>query len=438
MGAAAGSELWDEKTGKPSPRTRKKRALELCMDLMSDTTFMNGSSSQHPSRILHVITRLDPGGSATNTLVSADGLRKRGFETALASGPTQDPEQRQARFLEKRHIPFFLLPSLGRKVSPVRDLKAYFELVRLLRQHPFDLVHTHTSKAGVLGRLAARRLRLPVVHTPHGHVFYGYFGHAMTRLFIGAEKALAPLTRRIISLTDIETQESLERGIGRREQYVTIPSGIPMARFRRRPGTAGSFRARQGIGPEEFLFVSLGRLTPVKGFDLLLRAFAQAAFTGPTRLVVVGDGEERAALEALARDLNVHKKVCFTGELEDPQPALEDGNAFVLASRNEGMGRAFIEAMAAGLPVIGPRTGGIPTFLHHEQTGLLVEPHDPPGLARAMERLEHNRALCHQLARAGEAFVYPAYDEETMLDQLADVYRNVLAEPSAPARKGTT
>ena len=390
---------------------------------------MNDSSSGHPSRVLHIITRLDAGGSATNTIVSAAGLRKEGFETALAYGATQDPDGAIRRRLESLGLPLFFVPSLVRNPSPPNDFKAWLDLKRVLRNNRFDLVHTHTSKAGVIGRLAARACGVPAVHTAHGHVFYGYFGRLLTRMFVGIERRMAPLAERLISLTDEETREALERNIGRPGQYVTIPSGVPIAQFRDVDRSDPSFRRRLGIPPEATVFLSIGRLTWVKGYDVLLEAFSKAGF-GSERpwLVLVGDGEERGNLEAQAQRLQIAGRVRFAGELSDIRAALAAATVFVLSSRNEGMGRVLVEAMAAGVPVIGTAVGGIPTLVKDGETGLLVPGGDAGALAKAMERMRTEPESRARWAERASRFIFPAYDESCMIAGIAAVYRDVLAK----------
>ena len=379
---------------------------------------------------MHIITRLDPGGSTTNTIISADRLRKHGFDTALACGVTNEPGVSKAAGILGPGVPLFLIPDLVRDISPVRDLLAMRDIRRLLRRESFDLVHVHTSKAGVLGRLAARSCGLPVVHTPHGHVFYGYFGRILTALFVFVERAMARHAARIVSLTDRETAESLARGIGRPEQYVTIPSGVPIAAFRQIPAAVGlDFRAKAGIPADAFLFVSVGHLVRVKGFDILLAAFARVKGNGrPVFLAIAGNGEGKPSLEAMARELGIADRVLFAGELADIRGLLSAGNAFALASRNEGMGRVYVEAMAAGLPVIGTAVGGVPVLIEHGVTGLLVPPEMPEAMASAMEQLVANRETCLRLGQKAAGAVYPDYDEDTMIEKLAKLYGDVLRE----------
>lgn len=361
--------------------------------------------------------------------MTLEGLIKRGFGVELIYGRTRDDPAALKHTLLTHDIPYLYLPEMIRSVHLVHDRTAYREILAYMQSVHVDLVHTHSSKAGVLGRLAARKCGLPVVHTAHGHVFYGYFNPLVSWFFIAIEQWMARYTDRLISLTDLETRQGLARFIGRREQYVTVPSGVPVAHFRDIPSELGmGFRVQHEIH-DEFIWLSVGRLTPIKGHDVLIKAFAAMPHERMC-LILVGDGEEKAALQKLAQRLGVQAQVKFMGGCEDIRPALSAANAFVLASRNEGMGRVFIEAMAAGLPVIGTATGGVPEVVEEGVTGLLVKPGHVNELAAAMTRLYQDRELRHAMrARAPEA-VYPKYDQETMIDRIAQVYRDVLAERS--------
>ena len=382
-------------------------------------------------RVAHIITRLDAGGAAANTLASVALLPEQGFDTALVHGRTgSDPERHCRTELETRRVPVRHLSSMVREVAPLRDLAAFCGLYRYLRRESFDLVHTHCSKAGAIGRVAARCAGLPCVHTPHGHVFYGYFGVFPTRFFVAAERRLARITHRLVSLTDRETREALQRGIGVPSQYCTIPSGVPLQRFRESAADAGTaFRSHWQIPADALLVLSAGRLVPVKGFDILLRAFA--GMTRPVAgvvLAIAGDGEKRGELEALAGELGIASDVRFLGRLPDLAPALGAADLFALASRNEGMGRVLAEAMAAGVAVAATRVGGIPELVRHGETGVLVPAEDPRALAEAMSVLARDAARRGELVRCAAASVYPRYDQSTMIERIAALYREVLRD----------
>ncbi|MFO7869934.1 MAG: glycosyltransferase family 4 protein [Kiritimatiellia bacterium] len=386
--------------------------------------------------ILHVITRLDRGGSATNTITCADALRKHGFTTAILYGRTRDPDNSIRERLENLRIRHVSLRNLLRNPSPLNDLVALLQMRSLMRQGTFDIVHTHSSKAGVLGRIAAHSAGIPAVHTPHGHVFYGYFGRVLTNVFVLAERRMARVTERIVSLTDAETRESLQHDIGTPEQYVTIPSGVRISSFRSPDSETGrEFRKRHNIPVHAVLFVSIGRLVPVKGFDILLEAFKQAEFGGQeVLLAIVGDGPEQQKLKRLAASPAISGRVRFVEPMSDVRPALSAADIFALASRNEGMGRAFVEAMASGLPVIGAAVGGVPSLIEDGKNGLLVEAGNRRVMARAMEALALKPDLRLEMGKKAGDSVYPEYDEETMVTRLASLYREVLRNAGGYSR----
>jgi len=381
-----------------------------------------------PPRILHIITRLDAGGAATNTIISVDHLRAEGFNTHLAYGLTDDPHHRILDDLQHRALKVIHFPNLVREIAPLQDFITLLQLIKLIRKWKYNLIHTHSSKAGAIGRLAAFFCGIPAIHTPHGHIFYGYFKNIPTRIFVTIEKSLARLCIRIVSLTDVETRESLERAIGRPEQYITIPSGVPLGQFRQLPVALGqTFRKDYHIPEDAILVISVGRLVAIKGFDSLLQAIEDASaksvffFTA-----IIGDGEEREHLETLVKEKGIQDRVIFTGSLSDIRGAISAADIFALASRNEGMGRAFIEAMASGLPVVGTRVGGIPSFITDEISGLLVDSEDIPQLTSALSRLVENKELRRRLGKEAESRVYPDFDQQTMVHGLAGLYRQAL------------
>jgi glycosyltransferase involved in cell wall biosynthesis len=357
-------------------------------------------------RILHVITRLTLGGSSENTVRQVEALNRAGYDCRLAVGP-RESETRILQETRRRGCRLVEVPSLGREVSP-RDLTALASLVRLMRRERVAIVHTHTSKAGFVGRLAARIARVPaVVHQPHGHIFYGYYGPRRSAFFIRLERLASRWSDRIVTLTDRGTEEHLAQGIGRREQYVTIPSGVPTAELQARAPARAEARARLGVPPGAFVIVAVGRLVWVKGFDLLVAALpAILAHVPSARLVLVGDGPERAALEAQAAAAGVADRVRLGGVLSAATGLLDHlaaADVCAAPSRNEGMGRALVEAMALGLPVVGTMVGGIPSVIGADEAGRLIPENDAGALAAALGELGRDRALRDKLAEAARA-----------------------------------
>jgi glycosyltransferase involved in cell wall biosynthesis len=350
---------------------------------------------------LHVITRLTIGGSAENTVATMVALAAAGYAGPLAVGvaESEPPSVNDAR---GRGVRLLDVPTLGREVG-VRDVVALAHLCRVMRVQRPAVVHTHTSKAGFVGRLAARLAGVPaVIHQPHGHIFYGYYDGGRTAFYIALERIAARWTDRIVTLTERGTDEHLARNIGRREQYRTVPSGVPTAALRAAAPSRSVARARLGLPDDAFVVAGLGRLVPVKGFDVLVAALRPLADAVPlSRLVLIGDGPQRRELHAAARDLGVSGRVLITGVTSDITGWLAAADVLAAPSRNEGMGRAIVEAMALGLPVVGAEVGGIPAVVAEGETGWLVPPGDSLALAAALIELARDEALRIKLGTAG-------------------------------------
>ncbi|MBI4386545.1 MAG: glycosyltransferase, partial [Elusimicrobia bacterium] len=306
------------------------------------------------SRVLHVITRLDVGGSSENVLLSARGLMREGYEVLVACGPSAQ----LSREAVLGGVHCRVLPALVRELRPLADSAAFFQIARLILEWKPDIVHTHSSKAGFLGRLAAEacralwRRRLSVVHTPHGHVFYGYFGPWRNRIFLALERALAPGTQRLVALTEGEKRECVERGVGRERQWAVIHSGV-----RAQTDVLGRDEARKllmertGIVPVAFVVGTVARLEPVKGVEFLIRAAPQVARMDPRRtfrFVVVGDGVLRGSLEGLAARLGARDAVVFAGLRDDVSQWMRAMDVYVQPSLNEGMGKTVVQAQGLG------------------------------------------------------------------------------------------
>ena len=354
-------------------------------------------------RTLHVITRLTLGGSAENTLATMLALEAAGYAGSLAVGVAAS-DAASVNDARRRGATLHDVPGLGREVGP-RDAAALVRLWRLMRAQQPAIVHTHTSKAGFIGRLAARLAGVPVViHQPHGHIFYAYYGPRRTAFYVALERLAARWTDRIVTLTERGIDEHLARGIGERAQYRAVPSGVPTAELRAAAPTRGVARARLRLPDDAFVVVGLGRFVPVKGFDVLITALPTLAAAVPsTCVLLVGDGPERVALEAQASRLGVRDRLRFTGVTPDIAVCLAAADVLAAPSRNEGMGRALVEGMALGLPVVGSEVGGIPAVIADGETGWLVPPGDAAALAEALVELGRDAALCAKLGAAAAA-----------------------------------
>lgn len=392
-------------------------------------------SAQKVLHIIHIITRLDHGGAARNTMLTVLGQDRAQFEPVVITGEARSWDSQggfaatmeNLRLLEKESIRYYTVPSLVRHINLKSDLAALWKLVALLRQEGPDIVHTHTSKAGVLGRLAAWIAGVPViVHTPHGHVFYGHFGPVSSWVFLQIERALAWITDQLVGLTTAETREHLERGVGAADRFAVIPSGIDIDRFKNARAGGKLVPDWFGCPPAATIIGSVGWLTDIKGHRFLIDAVALLKREYPhLHLVIVGSGDRHDALLSQAQERGINHSVHLVGHQEEVEICLAGMDCFVMPSLNEGMGRALIEAMVAGLPVIASRVGGIPALIEDGTNGLLVPSGDSAALAVVLRRVLNDRIWADGLGARAMQSVGASHGIPAMVRAIESVYRKV-------------
>lgn len=379
-------------------------------------------------RLLRVIARLNIGGPALQATLLTEKLDPSRYESLLVTGHEDRAEGNYLALHGKALEGCVVLPALRREIRATRDLVALRQLVALMRKFRPDIVHTHTAKAGMLGRLAARWCGVPVVvHTYHGHVLQGYFSPARTRLFLAIERWLADHTTRLLAVSERVKQELLALGIGRAERFDVLPLGLDLDGFLNAEAWRGEFRRELGCTEREILVGIVARLVPIKAHEIFLRAAAAIARRVPSsRFIVVGDGERRADLEALARQLELGDRVRFVGWRGDLHRVYADLDVVVLTSRNEGSPVSLIEAMAAARPVVATRVGGVPDLVEDGQHGLLVPADDVEALARAIEDVVSSPDRGRAMGEAGRKRVYPAFTAERLIADLDRLYTELL------------
>lgn len=388
-----------------------------------------------PVPVVHVITRMVQGGAQENTFQTVLRANRERFAPLLAAGPPLGPEGSMEERVAEAGIPIHRVPGLRREPAPWSDLRALRHLTRLFRERRPGIVHTHTSKAGMLGRIAAYRAGVPVVvHTSHGNVFTGYFGRLRTRFFIGLERHAARVTDALIELTPGGAAEHLAAGIGAPAQFRVIPSGIDLRPFQEACARRAAMRAELGVPEDAFLVGGAGRLEPVKGFTYFVEAALLAARTRPEAVfVLAGQGSQAALLREKAAPLG--DRFRFLGHwtlMPDLMAALD---LFAAPSLNEGMGRVLIEAAAAGVPAAASRIGGIPDIVEDGRTGLLVPPGDAAALAAAIAGLAQAPALRREMGAAARAKAGPEFSVETMVARIEALYEELLyAKRTKPCR----
>ncbi len=373
-------------------------------------------------RITHVITRLIIGGAQENTLSSVLGLRQKpGFDVQLISGPSIGPEGS----LESLDPQLLTLPSLVRPIHPYKDAVALRELVDIFRRTRPDIVHTHSGKAGILGRLAAARAGVPIiVHTIHGPSFGNFQNAIANALFRAAERRAGRVTTHFVTVADAMTEQYLAAGIGRREQYTKIFSGFNLAPYFSAANDP-ALRARLGIAPEDLVVGKIARLFKLKGHDDLLSAAPEIVRQQPrAKFLFVGDGEWRTKFENRARELGLEKHVVFAGLVppEDVQRYVGIMDVLVHLSLREGLPRALPQALAGGKPVIAYDCDGAREVCLDNKTGFLLRPGDVAGLTKTLSRLLNDAASRERFGQAGREFVRENFSVERMVGQLETLY----------------
>jgi len=378
-------------------------------------------------RCMHVITRLILGGAQENTLLTCEGLQGRGgYDVTLVTGPALGPEGSLMERARRRGVRLVILPSLRRAVHPLRDIASYRALLDLFRRERPEIVHTHSSKAGILGRFAARRAGAPVViHTIHGPPFYRGQNCLANAVFRALERRAARCTNRLISVADAMTDQFVAARVAERERFVTIYSGMEVERFLGGREVRDDVRAELGFGPGEMVIGKIARLFHLKGHEDVLWSFARVSGEHPeARLLFVGDGILRKALEARAEELGVRGRVRFAG-LVSPEripDMIKAMDLLVHASLREGLARVLPQALLSGCPVISYDVDGAREVVVNEETGFLVPAGSREGLARAMAAALSDPARARAMAERGRERFADRFRWETMVRRIAEVY----------------
>jgi glycosyltransferase involved in cell wall biosynthesis len=372
-----------------------------------------------PRRIAHVITESEPfGGAQRNTLLTVAGLARAGEATDLVCGPGG----RLIDAAREAGVTVHVLDTLVRPIDPWCDLRALAALVRRCRAGRYDVVHTHSVKAGLLGRLAAWLTGVPlIVHTIHG-VPFEIDGRARARAYLAYERLLAPVTHRVICVGELLRQEVAAWGVIPAAKLVTVYSGIAFDAYApARP--ADEVKRALGLAGAWPIVGTVGRLTACKAQADLVDAFARLAPRRPAAaLVLVGGGELHAALQRRARQRGVAARVRLLGERDDVPDLLPIFDVYAMCSRFEGVGRALTEAMYTARPIVATPVYGVKEMIRDGETGLVVPPGDPAALAAAIERLADDPALAARLGAAARARALAVMDSRRMVTAIHQLY----------------
>jgi len=415
------------------------------------TTNREMIQEKKPIRVLMLVTRLNIGGPAVQVVTLAGKLQGELFETVLACGALGVGEGDMSYLAEGIGVPPVIIPGLGREISLFKDLVALAAIMRLILKTDPDILHTHTAKAGTLGRMAVLGINLfrstgkkiRVLHTFHGHTFHSYFSRIKTSVLMGVEKLLATMTDRIIAISILQQKDLCERyKIAKKGRVVVMPLGFDLSIFGKSTGHKKHFLEKcfPKSSGDPLLVGLVGRLTPIKNPAMVLEVvdiLRQRGYDGEFRFVFVGDGELKPNLERQCAKLQLKEDVTFTGWRKDIARIYSALDAVVLTSTNEGTPVSLIEAMASGTAVIATDVGGVRDLMGKEEMnesypfqsmeyGTLVTSGDATAMARALIQLKNNPDLFSEKAGKARRFVRMRFTTDRILGDLKTLYLSLI------------
>ncbi len=384
------------------------------------------SDAHDPIRVMRVIARLNIGGPAIHVALLSAWLSDD-FETMLVTGVLGGGEGDMADLARGMGVEPVVLPTMGRAISPFDDLRAFFDLLRLMRQYRPHVVHTHTAKAGLLGRLAAWLTRTPVIiHTFHGHVFYGYFSPLKTRVFLWLERWMARLSSVILTISDRLRDELLGFRITTPDKLHVIPLGFDLGAFKAAEDQRGNLKAELGLTPDTPLVGIIGRLVPIKNHEMFIRAAEVVSRQrSDVHFIIVGDGECRTAITTQIETAGLADRIHLTGWRRDLPTIYADLDLLALTSRNEGTPVSIIEALTASVPVVSTEVGGVADLLDGGRWGALVPSDEVDALAAAMLACIETPPI-PEAREAARAVMLDRYDGGRLVRDIEQLYRAYL------------
>jgi glycosyltransferase involved in cell wall biosynthesis len=405
---------------------------------VSDARFM---------KIVRIIARLNVGGPARHVVWLTKALNNSEFETILIAGRIPEGEENMEYFAEENGVAPVFIEEMSRELSP-KDIVSLWKVYRRICREKPDIIHTHTAKAGTIGRIAALFYRwlnwknVKTVHTFHGHVFHSYYGNLKTKIFLRIEKFLARFaTDKIIVITRRQFEEINKNfGVGREKQFEIIPLGIDLEKFTEVDAKREILRKEIGAESDEILVGFVGRFTEIKNIPLLLEAAKiynekKTKDSPKLKFILIGDGHLRPELEKRAEEFEIDRNVKFLGNRNDADVFYAGLDIVALTSLNEGTPLSLIEAMANGKPVISTAVGGVPDLLGEikEQKknfnvcerGIAVSPEDAEGFSNGLIYLAENTVLQTGFGERGKNFVLKNYAKERLTADIENLYRKL-------------
>ena len=380
-------------------------------------------------KICHLITRMIIGGAQENTLYSCQGQIANGHEVILATGPTTGPE---GKLLDKQKVPGLkvdIIPNMIRELNPLTDFKAYLDLKKYFKENKFDVVHTHASKAGIIGRAAAWAVGIPaVIHTVHGPAFHRYEKPWKNNIYIAAEKFAAKRCHKIVCVADAMTKQFLEAGISKPEMFRTVYSGMNLEDYLTLKGES-ALREELGIPQDAILIGKIARLFELKGHEYIIEAAKNIITANPkVHFLFVGDGLLKNELSSRIDKLGLSDHFHMPGLIPpyDVPKYVDIMDIVCHLSLREGLPRAVVQGLAAQKPVVAYNLDGAPEIVFNDETGYICPPETVKDVEDALTKLVNSKDLRDKLGLNGRKLVSSKFAWQKMVDDLEDVYANVL------------
>ena len=373
-------------------------------------------------KILHVITHLPIGGAQDNTLYTVELLDKEKYDISLCCNLDGELVER-AKKVEA--VKLFDIPFLGREVSPYRDIRAFLSLYKLFKEEDFTIIHTHSSKAGLLARLAAVLNKTPIViHTIHGFAFNDFMNGLKKNFFIYLEKLLAKWTDVLITVSNLNKKKIIDLNIAHENKIKNIYSGIDLSLFTNKRND--EFRKELNLENDHLLLGSVGRLSNQKDPITMIEAFGIISKPFPNaHLALVGDGELKGKILEKIDQLKLNDRIHLTGNKNNPWSVYHSMDLFIMSSIYEGLGRSITEALSCGVPVVCTDVEGVPEIVRDNITGILVPPKDSNKLADGIIRTLNDMETAKKMAEEGRRFVNDNFDVNKMVNDIDSIYNTL-------------
>ena len=387
---------------------------------------------QRKIKVAHIIARMITGGADENTLFTVQGLDKDRYEVDLIMGEEFDESIFDR--VKNNNFDIIQIKGLKWKLNFLYDPVVLLKLIKLLKKKRYDIVHTHTTKAGILGRIAARIAGVPIiVHGLHGSTFQAFNSGLLNWLLFLFERLTGRFTDAYISVSKVLSETYIEKGIGKKDNHYTVYSGMELSKFYHARDKINYKEKYEelGINAGEFLIGNVARLETRKGHQFLLDAFknvVEEQKDGHVKLLIIGEGNKRKYLENYVKELNLGDKVIFTGYREDVEELMALMDIFVLTSLREGLPRVLVQAAAVGMPSVAFNVDGVPEIIKDNYNGFLVRPRDVGQLTNRIEKYINNKELVLLHGQKGREFIKDRWSIEGMVDRIDKIYQNLVRE----------